>query len=154
MAAHHEVHLETYVVKKLLENGWLEGHGRDYDQVHALFPADVVAWVKATQPETWEKLNRLNGANSEKVLLDRLEKELGNKTGGTMKVLREGLSVAGAGVIEMSQAAPEDGRNAKEVVRYESNILRWCASLNIARPVNGRLIWAFLLMAFQWQPWS
>ncbi len=124
MAAHHEVHLETYVVNKLLENGWVEGHAGDYDQVRALYPADVVAWIKTTQAETWEKLHRLNGANTEKVLLDRLEKALGNKTGGTMKVLREGVKVAGGGVIAMSQAAPEDGRNAKEVTRYEANILR------------------------------
>jgi len=124
MAAHHEVHLETYVVNKLLENGWVEGHARDYDQVRALYPADVLTWVKTTQPQVWEKLNRLNGANTEKVLLDRLEKALSNKTGGTMKVLREGVKVAGGGVIAMSQAAPEDGRNAKEVAKYEANILR------------------------------
>lgn len=24
MAAHHEIHLETYPVKKLVENGWVE----------------------------------------------------------------------------------------------------------------------------------
>ncbi len=124
MAAHHEIHLETYVVKKLFENGWVEGHAREYDQVRALYPADVVAWVKATQPEVWEKLNRSNGANSEKALLDRLEKELSLKTGGTMKVLRDGFNIAGCGNISMSQAAPEDGRNAKEVAKYENNILR------------------------------
>lgn len=124
MAAHHEVHLETYVVKKLLENGWLEGYAHDYEQVRALYPADVVAWVKAAQPETWGKLERLNGVNTEKVLLDRLEKELGNRTGGTMKVLRDGFSIAGAGAIAMSQPAPEDDRNAKEVEKYQNNILR------------------------------
>ncbi len=102
----------------------MEGHARDYDQVRALFPADVLAWVKATQPEAWDKLNRLNGANTEKVLLDRLEKALSLKTGGTMKALREGVSVAGAGTIAMSQAAPEDGRNASEVAKYKNNILR------------------------------
>lgn len=124
MAAHHEVHLESYVVKKLVENGWQEGHACDYDQVRALYPADVVAWVQNAQPEAWEKLNRLNGANTQKVLLDRLEKELNSKTGGTMKVLRDGLSIAGAGVIAMSQAAPEDDRNTKEVDSYQYNILR------------------------------
>ena len=25
MAAHHEVHLESYVVQQLVENGWVEG---------------------------------------------------------------------------------------------------------------------------------
>lgn len=124
MAAHHEIHLETYVVNKLVENGWIEGKASDYDQARALYPADVVAWVKATQPDTWEKLNRLNGASTEKQLLDRLEKELNLKSGGTMKLLRQGFNFAGAGHITMSQSAPEDDRNAKEVTKYQQNILR------------------------------
>ena len=124
MAAHHEIHLETYIVSKLVENGWVEGHSSDYDQQRALYPADVLTWVKQTQPESWDKLNRLNGAGSEKALLDRLEKALSNRNGGTMKVLREGFSLAGAGTIDMSQAAPEDERNAKEVEKYRNNILR------------------------------
>lgn len=124
MAAHHEIHFETYVVNKLLENGWVEGNADDYDRVSALYPADVVTWVKTAQPEAWEKLTRLNGAAAQKVLLERLEKALAAKSGGTMKVLRQGFDVAGAGNIAMGQAAPEDNRNAKEVAKYKANILR------------------------------
>lgn len=124
MAAHHEIHLETYVVKKLVENGWVEGDAHDYDKERALYPADVVQWVKTAQAEAWDKLNRLNGASTQNVLLDRLEKALAAKAGGTMKVLRQGFDVAGAGPISMSQPAPEDDRNTKEVAKYEKNILR------------------------------
>lgn len=124
MAAHHEVHLETYVVKKLVESGWVEGHNSHYDPVRALYPEDVVDWVKASQPQTWEKLTRLNGGDAEKAILDRLEKALSAKTGGTMKVLRQGFDMAGCGNIAMSQAAPEDTRNIKEVEKYQNNILR------------------------------
>ncbi|MEJ1407004.1 MAG: DEAD/DEAH box helicase family protein [Candidatus Sedimenticola sp. (ex Thyasira tokunagai)] len=124
MAAHHEVHLETYVVKKLVENGWVEGSNSHYDPVRALFPEDVVSWIKVSQPKTWDKLTRLNGGDAEKAVLDRLEKALGVKTGGTMKVLRQGFDMAGAGNIVMSQAAPEDERNNKEVEKYQNNILR------------------------------
>ena len=108
MAAHHEVHLETYVVKKLVESGWVEGRNSHYDPVRALYPEDVVGWVKASQPQTWEKLTRFNGGDAEKAILDRLEKALSAKTGGTMKVLRQGFDMAGCGNIAMSQAAPED----------------------------------------------
>ena len=124
MAAHHEVHLESYVVQKLVENGWVEGSNSQYDPVRALYPEDVIAWVKAAQPEGWDKLERLNGAAAENTLLDRLDKALSAKSGGTMKVLRQGFEVAGAGNIAMSQAAPEDERNAKEVAKYKNNILR------------------------------
>lgn len=124
MAAHHEVHLESYVVQKLIENGWVEGSNSHFDQARALYSEDVIAWVKATQSETWAKLERLNGTSTANVLLDRLEKELTAKSGGTMKVLRQGFAVAGAGTITMSQSAPEDARNSKEVVNYHANILR------------------------------
>ena len=86
MAVHHEVHLESYVVKKLVENGWVEGSNSHYDPVRALYPEDVVGWIKTSQPETWEKLVRLNGGDAEKAVLDRLEKALAAKSGGTMKV--------------------------------------------------------------------
>lgn len=124
MASHHEIHLETYIVGKLVENGWLEGHNSRYDPVRALYPEDVVNWIKASQSDVWDKLGRLNGGDIDKAVLDRLEKALAARTGGTMKVLREGFAMAGVGAIAMSQAAPEDARNSKELEKYRNNILR------------------------------
>lgn len=124
MAAHHEVHLETYIVNKLVKNGWVEGHPDQYDPVRALYSEDVVSWIKASQPQVWDKLTRLNGEDAEKALLDRLEKALTVKSGGTMNVIRQGFEMAGCGNIAMSQAAPEDERNNKEVEKYKNNILR------------------------------
>lgn len=124
MEIHHEVHLESYAVKKLVENGWIEGKNSHYDPARALYPEDVVNWIKVSQPEVWDKLLRLNGLDVGKAILDRLEQALSSKAGGTMKVLRQGFDMAGAGNIAMSQAAPEDARNNKEVDKYHSNILR------------------------------
>lgn len=124
MAAHHEVHLETYIVNKLVQNGWVEGSNSHYDPIRALYPEDVVSWIKVSQPKTWGKLTQLNGGDADKAVLDRLEKALSAKTGGTMKVLRQGFDMAGCGNIPMSQAAPEDERNTTEVEKYQSNILR------------------------------
>lgn len=124
MAAHHEIHLEAYIVQKLVDIGWVEGQSRHYDPVRALYSEDVIAWIQATQPEAWDKLQRLNGDSTETAILDRLEKALSSKAGGTMKVLRDGFDVAGAGNIQMSQSAPEDARNTREVEKYQHNILR------------------------------
>jgi type I restriction enzyme R subunit len=124
MASHHEVEFEKYITSKLVENGWVEGSSANYDKTRALYSEDVITWVKEAQSESWEKLVRLNGASAENTLLDRLEKALGAKAGGTMKVLRNGFDVAGAGNISMSQPAPEDERNQKEVDKYHKNILR------------------------------
>ncbi len=124
MAAHHEIHFEDYITKKLVENGWVEGTSDNYDKQRALYPEDVISWIKNTQPEAWKKLENLNGTGAEKTVLDRLEKELAAKKVGTMKVLREGFKIAGASTISMCQKAPEDSRNPNEVKKYKSNILR------------------------------
>lgn len=129
MAAHHEVHFEQYITEQLVNNGWKEGHSCHYDQQRALYPQDVMDWVKATQPDAWHKLNKLHGVNAEQVLLERLEKALsshkaGSKTGGTINVLRKGFTIAGCGTIAMGQRKPEDARNEERIARYEHNILR------------------------------
>jgi len=46
----------------------------------------------------------LNGGDADKAVLDRLEKALSAKTGGTIKVLRQGLDIAGAGNVAMSDS--------------------------------------------------
>lgn len=129
MAAHHEVHFEQYITEQLVNNGWKEGHSSHYDQQRAIYPQDVMDWVKTTQPDAWHKLNKLHGTNAEQVLLDRLEKALsshkaGSKTGGTINVLRKGFTIAGCGTIAMGQRKPEDARNEERIARYEHNILR------------------------------
>ena len=120
--SHHEIHLEEYVVSRLTEQGWLEGTTAGYDTERALFTEDVVAWVQQTQPEKWEKLVATNGNAAEQILLDRLVKAIEKE--GTAKVLRRGFSVAGAGTIDMSEAAPEDTRNQDVIDRYKANRLR------------------------------
>lgn len=119
---HHEVHLETHIVKQLTDQGWLEGTTEGYDTERALYPEDVLGWIQATQPEKWEKLKATNGANAEKVLLNRLDTALA--TDGVLGVLRKGFSVAGCGHLAMSQPAPEDQRNKKVIEQYRANRLR------------------------------
>jgi type I restriction enzyme R subunit len=119
---HHEVHLETYVVQKLVAQGWLLGSSVGYDQDHALYPEDLEEWLKATQKAKWDKLVAMNGDKARKVLMDRLETAL--EKHGLMHVLRRGFDIAGCGHIDMSEAAPEDQRNAAVIQRYAANRLR------------------------------
>jgi len=120
--AHQEKHFENYIVSKLQEQGWVVGDTKHYDIAHALYPEDLVAWLKATQKAKWEKLEALNGAKATDVLMDRLEKALEEK--GTIHTLRNGFSIAGCGKLDMSEAAPEDKRNKDVLHAYASNILR------------------------------
>ena len=49
MSLHKEISFETEICEHLAANGWLyaDGDAAHYYQAHALFPADVLAWVQA-----------------------------------------------------------------------------------------------------------
>lgn len=119
---HHETHFEAYVVQKLVGKGWLLGKSDAYDKDYALYPEDLVGWLKDTQPAKWDKLVALNGDKATKVLMTRLEQAL--EKHGMVQVLRRGFDIAGCGHIDVSEAAPEDKRNQDVQHRYDSNRLR------------------------------
>ncbi len=78
MSLHREIELEKEICGHLGARGWLyeEGDAAGYDRKLALFPADLMAWVKATQPDAWEALAKNHGAAAETTLLDRARKQL------------------------------------------------------------------------------
>src|SRR5690554_668583 len=136
--AHYESHLEAYIVQKLEAQGWVVGQSKNYLTEYALYPEDLLAWIKATQPEKWEKLEALNGNNAEKRLFDRLDDELNKK--GTIHIFRNGFQIAGAGTIDISESAPEDGRNQMVIDRYKANILRVVPQLKYHPAKDGGII--------------
>ena len=121
--AHQEKHFESYIVSKLEAQGWKVGETAKYDTERALYADDLIAWLEASsQGEKWAKLKKDNGDRALEVLMDRLAKAL--ETHGTVQVLRQGFSIAGCGHIDLTEAAPEDKRNADVLKRYAANILR------------------------------
>ena len=74
MSLHKEINFETEICQHLAANGWLyaEGDAANYDRALALFPADVLAWVQATQPQAWEILVKNHGDKAGETLLARL----------------------------------------------------------------------------------
>ncbi len=121
--AHQEKHFESYIVSKLEAQGWKVGETAKYDTERALYADDLIAWLEASgQGEKWAKLKKDNGDRALDVLMDRLAKAL--ETHGTVQVLRQGFSIAGCGHIDLSEAAPEDKRNADVMKRYAAQILR------------------------------
>lgn len=121
--AHQEKHFEAYIVRQLSGHGWLVGDAAGYDQNFALYPEDLVAWIKVTQPKKWTKLT--SGPSEEQAtanLMDRLAHAL--EKDGTVHVLRNGFKIAGAGEIDMSESQPEDERDPSAWERYRANRLR------------------------------
>ena len=125
MALHKEIEFENDICNHLAANGWLyaEGDANGYDTPRALFPADVVAWVQATQPDAWAALSKTHGTNAESMLLDRLRKQLDDR--GTLDVLRVGVEMLGLKApLKMAQFKPALAMNPDLQARYTANRLR------------------------------
>ncbi|MEI7612231.1 MAG: DEAD/DEAH box helicase family protein [Betaproteobacteria bacterium] len=92
---HQEYHFESAICEHLGQNGWLysEDDAVQYDRQNALFLPDLLAWVEATQPESWQQLTKTHGASLPKVLAERVRKCLNEQ--GTLEVLRRGVEMVG-----------------------------------------------------------
>jgi type I restriction enzyme, R subunit len=125
MTIHKEITFESEICQHLAAHGWLytEGDAAHYDRAHALFPADVLAWVQTTQPKTWETLTANHGNNAADTLLTRLRDQLDQR--GTLDVLRYGIELLGLrSPLPLAQFKPAFNLNPDITARYAANRLR------------------------------
>jgi len=125
MSLHNEIEFENDICNHLGAHDWLyaEGDNKAYDRARALFPADVIAWVQATQPKAWEALTKNHGATAESVLLDRLRKQLDER--GTLDVIRQGIELLGLKQpLQLAQFKPALAMNPELQAKYAANRLR------------------------------
>ncbi len=125
MSLHNEIEFENDICAHLAAHDWRyeEGDAARYDRARALFPADVLAWVQATQPLAWESLQKSHGGGAEAVLLDRLRKELDGS--GTLNVLRHGIELLGLKQkLALAQFKPALAMNPDLQAKYAANRLR------------------------------
>ena len=92
---HQERHFEAEICQSLAANGWLyaEGDAAHYDRVNALYQPDLLAWIEATQPDTWQRLTKTHGPALHERLAERVRKSLNER--GTLDVLRRGVEMLG-----------------------------------------------------------
>lgn len=125
MSLHKEASFENEICEQLAASGWLyaEGDAQAYDRARALFPTDLLGWVKNTQPQAWEALSKNHGAAAEAVLLDRLRKSLDER--GTLDVLRHGIELLGLRQpLQLAQFKPALSMNPELTAKYAANRLR------------------------------
>jgi type I restriction enzyme, R subunit len=125
MSIHKEIHLEDEICADLTAAGWLydAADAGSYDRTQALFVADAVAWIKASQPKAWEAIEKSHGAAAAKVVAERLRKALDSL--GTLAVLRQGFEMVGLKhAVAMCQFKPALAMNADLQARYAANRLR------------------------------
>jgi type I restriction enzyme R subunit len=100
---------ETYVEEILLTGGgWKSGSNVEWDKERALFPAQVFAFIKDTQPRLWAEMQTLHATGLESLLLTSLVKELDDK--GSLHVLRHGFKFYGK-TFRLAYFKPAHGAN-------------------------------------------
>ncbi len=122
-----ELQFQNDILDQMQSHGWLLGESNKYNKALALYPDDVIAFAKATQPEQWDKLaqhfpdTERNPNATADALLKSLEQELKNE--GTLWVLRNKLNNRGA-KFDLCSFKPDHDLNPTATARYEQNILR------------------------------
>ncbi|OOF64976.1 type I restriction endonuclease subunit R [Rodentibacter pneumotropicus] len=117
-----EKDFENEIERFLLEEGgYVQGKNSEYNKDTALFEEDVVAFIQATQPKKWARLEAGQKANAKAVLIRALCQELEVK--GSLDVLRHGFRCYGK-TFQMAYFMPNTSLNVESAVNYAANILK------------------------------
>lgn len=122
---HREINLETEICNHLAAHGWLyaAGDAANYDRTRALFPADVIAWLQATQQKAWETLVKNQGAQAADEVLRRLRDAINQH--GSLHVIRHGIELLGLREpLALAQFRPALAMNPDTLTKYAANRLR------------------------------
>jgi type I restriction enzyme, R subunit len=118
---HTERAFETYVSEILqTKAGWTASDKVGWDQDLALFPSEILAFLKDTQPKLCDEMFSLHGANLEPLLISTLAKELDTK--GTLHIIRYGFKFYGK-TFQMAYFKPSHGLNQETLNLYAKNRL-------------------------------
>lgn len=121
MSGHTERAFETAIeVGLLASGGYQTRQPAHYDETLALFPADVIGFLKDSQPSRWQQLETLLGARTQATVLEALAKELEIK--GALHVLRHGFKCYGK-TLRLAYFRPNSGMNPEAAAKYVHNRL-------------------------------
>jgi len=68
---HSEAAFETVIEEHLLAHGYIRVAPTAYDKARAIFPDEVLAFVRATQAKEWARLESLHGEQTGEQILER-----------------------------------------------------------------------------------
>jgi len=113
-----EKRFEDHIEGHLLASGYHKGASPDYDRELCLIPAEVIAFIEATQPQEYEKLQKQYGAQTAANICERLAKEIAKR--GTLDVLRKGIKDRGC-AFRLGYFKPVSGMNPDHLALYGQN---------------------------------
>jgi type I restriction enzyme, R subunit len=121
MAGHTEYDFEVAIEHGLIASGgYAKGDPKGFDPATALFPDDVVAFIRASQPARWDALEAMLKDRTAATIIGSLTKELASK--GALGVLRHGFKCYGK-ELRLAYFQPNSGMNPEAAARYAANRL-------------------------------
>ncbi|MCK5894433.1 MAG: type I restriction endonuclease subunit R [Endozoicomonadaceae bacterium] len=120
MSKHQELQFQQEIVHHLTTHQWLEGDASGYDRELALYSEDLINYLKTTQPLTYEKMHKREGAKTERVLCEHVAKAMDKQS--SLYYLKHELKYISA-KFKLCQFKPEL-HNADTQAKYDANILR------------------------------
>lgn len=128
-----EIIFQDEMIAQMLKDGWLLGSPAGYDRNLAMYPEDLIGFIKDTQDADWQKHVKNYPNDPEGKLLERVAAQLNkadpNATGmqlrtfGTLGVLRHGIKDRNA-KFKLCQFKPEHDLNPDTLASYKQNRLR------------------------------
>lgn len=120
---HTERAFETAIEHHLTTSGgYGKGDPETFDPDRGLFPHEVLAFIKETQPKEWEYLANLQKEKAEETLIDDLCRALNSGHEGCLSVLRHGFKCFGK-LFRVAYFAPASGMNPETQRLYAANRL-------------------------------
>ena len=133
MSKANESTFQLDLIRQFLSNGWQIGQPENYHRGLALYPEDLLGFIKDTQDEQWQKFCVLYPHDAEQKFLERVATQLGKvdsnaankemRSFGTLGVLRHEIRDRGTR-FSLCQFQPEHDLNPDTLVRYKLNRFR------------------------------
>ncbi|MBF0537204.1 MAG: type I restriction endonuclease subunit R [Nitrospirae bacterium] len=113
-----EQDFEEHIEENLLSCGYHRCLPEGYDRETCLLPAEVLMFIKDTQPNEYKKLEQQYAADTPGKLMYRLSAEISRR--GTLHVLRKGISDRGTR-FNLVYFKPSSGMNPEHTRLYQQN---------------------------------
>ncbi len=121
MAGHAEADFERAIEHGLVTRDRYQKRAPgNFDPVTALFPDDVIGFIRDSQPARWSYLEAMLKDGTASTVLNSLAKELASK--GVLGVLRHGFKCHGK-ELRLAWFQPNSGMNHESAARYAKNRL-------------------------------
>ena len=118
MQRYTEQRFEDHIEEHLNRSRYRSLKSADYDKSRCLIPNEVLQFIRDTQPEVYQRLERQYGADTPNKLLDRMSREIGRR--GVLDVLRRGIRDRGCH-FNLTYFQPSSGMNPEHQRLYKQN---------------------------------